>query len=798
MSDPTITPNSVLVQFWKDGAWEDISSYVRLDMEPILIRRGRTSENGRVDPGRCTFVLDNADGRFSEQSTTSPYTGWWKKWAPLRVQVNGKLSYRGYLRAFPTVWRDEESQVHAYARVACVDAMAVLAASPAPLSWGPELIEDLSPSYWWKLDDAQGSLLAAPAVVGTDPLRPMEFTDSARLRFGGSMPDTASVDSVLTLEPRTDSYPGLSVSTSLSPPFTILAVHNRTEGDDFAGALSSWARGLRLSSSSGIIDLRRPKGTSDLRLESWVDIPELWTMQGSATLPGVCLIDEPILIALVFTTASVTAYAAGNFATIPFTIYSASLDLIGDTAGAWSNLAVVPSAMSAAQVEQLQSKVVGSGALPVSDWLQRAVDAAGVAATVQVLGYDRPMLRPDLKGSTPAAIGDDLADAAGAMWVADRASGAPTWIDHRYVAATVHVDAAQLRPSDLQWGSDDSLYVTGAEIDGKVVAERADWPKVNAAVSELLPEPQRTHRAHWVAYSGDVVSGARLSGVRLDLAAMPDGHTNRALDPAGTNLAASGPGRVTPRDLSAGTASFPASGGPTSQGGPATFARWTCTTSGTFRGRFDLAGDVGAASPTTANLLPAVAGEQITVSVWVRSSAAATYRLDYRPAAAGAWTGSAVSFSSTVATTAGVWTRISGTITVPAGATAVGILLNQTGSLAVGVTSDATGLLIEDGSTVGDYGDGSMTGWTWQGLPNRATSTFGVDTALALDVKSRIYPDNPPPQVPTPLWISTIEGYVETIGWDQWTKLLNTAPDPRLVIEDPIAGVVGAGYRIGY
>lgn len=53
-------------------AFEDVSAFVR--MSPgISIARGRSPEGGQVSPGTCTLTLDNSDGRFTPERTTSPY-----------------------------------------------------------------------------------------------------------------------------------------------------------------------------------------------------------------------------------------------------------------------------------------------------------------------------------------------------------------------------------------------------------------------------------------------------------------------------------------------------------------------------------------------------------------------------------------------------------------------------------------------------------------------------------------------------------------------------------------------------
>jgi len=66
---------------------------------------------------------------------------------------------------------------------------------------------------------------------------------------------------------------------------------------------------------------------------------------------------------------------------------------------------------------------------------------------------------------------------------------------------------------------------------------------------------------------------------------------------------------------------------------------------------------------------------------------------------------------------------------------------------------------------------------------------------LALNLGSRIFPLNVPAQLPTPM-VCTVEGYQMTINDKAWTIAYNTAPDPRFVLGDSVAGVLASNYRL--
>lgn len=70
-------------------------------------------------------------------------------------------------------------------------------------------------------------------------------------------------------------------------------------------------------------------------------------------------------------------------------------------------------------------------------------------------------------------------------------------------------------------------------------------------------------------------------------------------------------------------------------------------------------------------------------------------------------------------------------------------------------------------------------------------------TYQALDLRSRIALQTVPSQVPSG-GVMTVEGYSVSVSAVSWDLTLNTAPDPRFVVGDSIAGVVGSNYRIGW
>ncbi|URM90424.1 hypothetical protein LUW75_10915 [Streptomyces sp. MRC013] len=72
--------------------WTDITSDV-YEREPITITRGRGDEGVRVEPSRCSLVLNNRLGTYSPRNPRSPYAGKIGRNTPIRVTVGGPTSW---------------------------------------------------------------------------------------------------------------------------------------------------------------------------------------------------------------------------------------------------------------------------------------------------------------------------------------------------------------------------------------------------------------------------------------------------------------------------------------------------------------------------------------------------------------------------------------------------------------------------------------------------------------------------------------------------------------------------------
>lgn len=186
----------------------------------------------------------------------------------------------------------------------------------------------------------------------------------------------------------------------------------------------------------------------------------------------------------------------------------------------------------------------------------------------------------------------------------------------------------------------------------------------------------------------------------------------------------------------------------TGQTGPVaditTAARYTNVTEDanvTGRGE-DIYGSASAVAPlpTTGDWVkqPVTAGQTITISKYVRSSVASTWRMSTKfHDGVGNWV-DAQQFGSSVAATANEWVRVFRTVVVPAGATHLTARLDNgvAATFPDGATIDTTGLLIEVSGTLGTYFDGAtpdntditegspVFSWTWSGTTPKQYRLF--------------------------------------------------------------------------
>lgn len=160
-------PLAVRVEILVDGQWIDITGDV-YTREDITISRGRRDEGSAVDPGRCSFVLNNRDGKYSPRNPRSPYFRRIGRNTPVRVSVvhGGKVIPRffGEISSWPPRW--DLSGRDVYVPVEASGVLRRLGAGTEPLRDALyRYLMAQSPRAYWPLTDGPETWWA-PSVSG--------------------------------------------------------------------------------------------------------------------------------------------------------------------------------------------------------------------------------------------------------------------------------------------------------------------------------------------------------------------------------------------------------------------------------------------------------------------------------------------------------------------------------------------------------------------------------------------------------------------------------------------------------
>jgi len=157
--------------------WVDVTQWVQTD-PGISSTRGRGDERSQISASTCTLRLDNADGRFTPEKTSSPYYPNVKKGRRIRVSVvHNAVTYRrftGYIDEWIVDWPSAKTN-QAFVSVTASSRLARLGRGANLRDIiGEEILYD-SPRVYYPFGDPEGTTLAGN--VSDTPRTPM----SARL-----------------------------------------------------------------------------------------------------------------------------------------------------------------------------------------------------------------------------------------------------------------------------------------------------------------------------------------------------------------------------------------------------------------------------------------------------------------------------------------------------------------------------------------------------------------------------------------------------------------------------------------
>lgn len=521
-TNPTIT-----VELQINGTWTDVSSWVDVGDggAAVVVTRGRENEQSESQPGVCTFSLTNDDGRFSLDLPAGAYYPHFKRWIGARVTISGKRRFTGYVSNVETTL-DDETGLHSHSAITCTDTLGIQAMSPVTASWADQLISDLNPLYWWKLNDADSSTFAAAAAGGLPLVATLGSAGSGAhpisdlLQFGADGPAALEADTQASFTPNSDGGYAYLVSSggtltglpTLSSGITILALYTRKNPNNTGVEI------VQLKVGTLRVDISDQANA--LVIQSYNSSP---VRGANSSVAGYFVNDQTYLIAVSITDTTVSVIGTAASFTRPA---GDRVDLNGSTVylgsgpnwttsmvGLASHVAIVPGVLSSAAVDALRVNLLGGFGL-TSAWLNRSLDAAGIAGSATVT-RDRQMKRPALKGANPAEIGNTLAKACGGVYLAAR-DGTPTWLDPTYCPAWVAIPFDHIDP-DVSRAPDDSLSYSEISVDGTPTASTGGFPKTELDIPGLLPEVDRAHYIQYLKNSADVSAQARFSQMTIDL-----------------------------------------------------------------------------------------------------------------------------------------------------------------------------------------------------------------------------------------------------------------------------------------
>src|SRR5215472_2738795 len=284
----------VTVELLVLGTWIDITSFVmtRDGSKNVAISRGQQDEATRTNPGRCTFELNNRDGRFSPNNPLSPLYGRIGRNQQIRVSVpSGNAPvYRfwGEVTAWPQMWDPTGTDVWVPMDAAGVlrrlgqggrgigSAMYVSLAAAVPTN---------TVVAYWPCEDAAGATSVGSAVSGVAPMtvtgNPV-FAGNSDFVCSLSLPTLGTTGKFAGLVP-TYTLPNSSLVQSLNPFNTLVRFlvevpqAGITDGTvlvsfTWTGSIPNWEMYYK-SASSGQLGLRGKDTLGNIQQDTGVGGP---------------------------------------------------------------------------------------------------------------------------------------------------------------------------------------------------------------------------------------------------------------------------------------------------------------------------------------------------------------------------------------------------------------------------------------------------------------------------------------------------------------------------------------------
>jgi hypothetical protein len=172
----------VELQVGEGGTWVDVTEDLRMS-SGVDISRGRQDEASEVNPGKCTLVLNNRHGKYSEFNPDGPYYGRLTKNTPIRVSVapfgDGVYypRFAGEVSKWPPRWDISDTDVWVPIEAAGI-LRRIRANTEFPISSHQRFIQSNSPYTYWPMTEGEDAIEASP-IFGVSKMR--SISDSGAL-----------------------------------------------------------------------------------------------------------------------------------------------------------------------------------------------------------------------------------------------------------------------------------------------------------------------------------------------------------------------------------------------------------------------------------------------------------------------------------------------------------------------------------------------------------------------------------------------------------------------------------------
>lgn len=166
--------------------WVDVSQWVELSAG-IDITYGRSDERSKADANTLALTLDNSDGRFTPDRTSSPYFPNVRLYRPIRVTATppgGTPSVRfvGYINQWPTAWAGSDS--YAMSTLAAASRLSRLSLGDARKSTLEDEVLADRPAAYWALGEEETATSASDSSSSNAPaLRVSSRLGGTKLAF---------------------------------------------------------------------------------------------------------------------------------------------------------------------------------------------------------------------------------------------------------------------------------------------------------------------------------------------------------------------------------------------------------------------------------------------------------------------------------------------------------------------------------------------------------------------------------------------------------------------------------------